>query len=160
VARWWCDPHDLAALEAQYGRSIDRTDPTEVFIVEQNHEPIGLIQRYSSADDPAWRRMLDSAGISDVCIGIDYLIGEEAMTGRGLGPDIIERFVEDTWGRYTNVSSIAVAIQQENRASWRAVEKSGFRRVWAGVIDSEHPSDAGPSYVYVRSRSARLPDPA
>ncbi len=47
---------------------------------------------------------------------------------------------------------MAVAVQQDNRRSWRALEKAGYSRVFAGMIESDDPSDAGPSYLYVRLR--------
>jgi aminoglycoside 6'-N-acetyltransferase len=45
-----------------------------------------------------------------------------------------------------------VAVQQENPASWRALEGAGFQRVWAGMLDSDDPSDQGPSYLYSMRR--------
>jgi hypothetical protein len=38
--------------------------------------------------------------------------------------------------------------QQANIASWRALERAGYVRVRAGMIDSDDPSDAGPAFVY------------
>ena len=32
------------------------------------------------------------------------------------------------------------------------LEKAGFRRVWAGELDSPDPSDDGPEYAYVLAR--------
>jgi hypothetical protein len=43
-------------------------------------------------------------------------------------------------------------VQQANHRSWRALEKAGYDRVFTGMIESEDPSDSGPSYVYLRSR--------
>jgi aminoglycoside 6'-N-acetyltransferase len=152
IEPWWREPHDIPSIEAQYGPSIDGGDPTEVFIIEQGGEPIGLVQRYLIDENPGWKRSLAVAGIPPASAGIDYLLGEEALTGQGLGPRMIDRFVAETWQRYPDVSAIVIAIRQENRRSWRAVEKSGFERTWAGLLDSDDPSDDGPNYVYVRYR--------
>ena len=51
-----------------------------------------------------------------------------------------------------DIDRLAVAVQQANHRSWRALEKAGYDRVFAGMIDSDDPSDAGPSYLYVRLR--------
>lgn len=152
VAPWWREADDLTSIEARYGPSVDSRDPTELFIVHVGEQPIGLIQRYRIDDDPEWKRSMAVAGIPEAAAGIDYLIGEERLTGRGVGPEMISRFVQDTWGRYPEVQAIAVDVQQQNRRSWRALEKAGFERTWAGMIESGDPSDEGPSYVYVLPR--------
>ena len=85
-------------------------------------------------------------------VGIDYLIGVETFVGQGLGPQIIDRFVQETWNRYPDCPAVVVDVLQANRRSWRALEKAGFERRWAGTIDSDDLSDEGPSYLYVRHR--------
>ena len=65
---------------------------------------------------------------------------------------MIELFTASTFDRYPGVGAVVVDVQQANRPSWRALEKAGFHRVFAGTIDSDDPSDAGPAYVYVRRR--------
>jgi aminoglycoside 6'-N-acetyltransferase len=152
VTRFWGEPSDLSSIEAQYGPSVDGRDPTELFIVHMGDERIGMIQRYRIDDNPEWKQSLAVAGSPEAAAGIDYLIGEERLTGRGVGPEMISHFVEDTWRRYPDIAAITVAVQQQNRRSWRALEKAGFERTWAGTIESDDPSDEGPSYVYVLAR--------
>jgi aminoglycoside 6'-N-acetyltransferase len=84
--------------------------------------------------------------------GIDYLIGSESLTRQGLGRRLISAFVDDSWQRYPDIAAVAVAVQQDNRASWRALEGAGFVRQWAGALASDDPSDQGPSYVYLKAR--------
>ena len=155
VEVWWREEHDAAAVEARYGPAVDGVEPIEVFVVEGDGQPVGLIQRYRLSDHPEWERALAVAAMLEDAACIDYLIGVETLTGRGLGGEIIGRFVEDTWERYPEVPAIVVSVQQENRRSWRALEKAGFERAWAGMLDSDDPSDEGPSYVYVRYRPDR-----
>jgi aminoglycoside 6'-N-acetyltransferase len=152
VEPWWREPFDVQSVEARYGPAIDGDDPTEVFVVEVGDEPIGIVQRYLISDDPGWQRSLAPAGIAADSVGIDYLIGVEHLIGRGIGPLIVGAFVAGTWGRYQGSSAIVVSVQQENRRSWRALEKCGFERVWSGMIVSDDPSDEGPSFVYVLRR--------
>ena len=57
-----------------------------------------------------------------------------------------------TIATYNEIDWIVVSMQQANRNSWRALERVGFKRRWAGLLDSPDPSDAGPTFVYVRHR--------
>jgi aminoglycoside 6'-N-acetyltransferase len=148
VTPWWPDDHSLDDLEATYGPTIDGEDPTEGFMIQLEGRPVGFIQRYLLDDYPAWCRAL---GIERAA-GMDYLIGVMELTGVGFGPVIVEAFTRLTFDRYDDIDQMAIAVQQANHRSWRALEKAGYERVFAGMIDSDDPSDAGPSYVYVRSR--------
>jgi len=163
VARWWREAAGIEAVEAQYGPSLDGTDPTELLIAELDGRPIGMLQRYLLADAPEYLEGLKPAGATPAAASIDYLIGEASLVGRGLGPQMISRACETLWLAYPEVTSIVVAVQQDNPASWRALEKAGFRRVWSGLVDSGDPSDAGPSHVYALDRprpAGRLNDAA
>ncbi|MDP9387090.1 MAG: acetyltransferase [Actinomycetota bacterium] len=152
VERWWREEHSPAAIEANYGGAVDGVDPSEVFVVVRDDEPIGLVQRGRLRDDPEWEQALAVAPTPTNAATLDYLIGTEALLGHGLGGEIIRRFVEDTWTRYPEIAAIVVSVQQDNRRSWRALEKAGFERAWAGMVESGDPSDSGPSYVYVQYR--------
>jgi aminoglycoside 6'-N-acetyltransferase len=149
VARWWRDPSDLASVEAAYVPCIDGSDPAEVFVIEAAGRPAGLIQRYLVADDPAWDHAIRATGVVTGCAaGIDYLIGDPALTGHGYGTAAISRFTPMTFARYPEADAVVAAVQQANIASWRALERSGFSRWWAGQLDSTDPSDTGPAYLY------------
>jgi aminoglycoside 6'-N-acetyltransferase len=156
---------------------IDGSDPTEGLIAvlgaeqgqEQEQEqgqghPLAFLQRYHLDDNPDWQRTIAVAlaagggeGGGDLiraAAGIDYLIGDQSMTGRGLGRKMIAAFVDLTWDRYPDITAVVAAVDQANEASWRALVGAGFVRVWAGVLSSDDPSDEGPSYLYVRRRPA------
>jgi aminoglycoside 6'-N-acetyltransferase len=164
------------AVEAEYGPCIDGIDPTELFVIEVEGEPVGFIQRYRISDNPSWAAALSAAGAGESAagesgagesaagesgavigdtssaVGFDYAIGVLDATGRGVGSEAIRQLLVDTFNRYPDIDSVIVAMQQANRASWRALERVGFERRWAGLLDSPDPSDAGPSYIYVISR--------
>ena len=149
---------------------VDRSDPTEGFIaVGQGHgqlregqpgegQPFAFLQRYRLDDNLEWQRAIAVAlaqgdvQVSGRSAGIDYLIGDQTMTGLGLGRKMIAAFVDLLWDRYPDTTAVVVAVDQGNEASWRALEGAGFLRAWAGVLGSEDPSDEGPSYLYVRHR--------
>ena len=155
VKGWWRAGHTLAAIEAKYGPRVDGTEPTEVFVAEADGEPVGLIQRYRIRDYPDWERAVQIAAVPMDAVGIDYLLGDPALIGRGLGGQIIREFVQATWRQLPDASAIAVSVQQANRQSWRALEKAGFRRAWEGLLESDDPSDEGPSYIYLRDHPDR-----
>lgn len=140
------------AVEAEYGPCIDGDDPTELFVIETDGEPVGFIQRYRISDNPAWAAALSPIGDTSAAVGFDYAIGVLAATGRRVGSEAIRQLLVDTFGQYPDVDSVVVAMQQANRASWRVLERVGFERRWAGLLDSPDPSDAGPSYIYVVTR--------
>jgi aminoglycoside 6'-N-acetyltransferase len=166
VSPWWREPSDLAAVEAAYGPLIDGSDPTEGFIAVREGDPLAFLQRYRLDDNPEWQRavafaLAEGAGAGAraragdlIGVGIDYLIGDHTMTGRGLGRQMIAAFVDLAWDRYPDVTAVVVAVDQDNGASWRALEGAAFLRMWAGVLHSDDPSDDGPSYLYARRRPA------
>jgi aminoglycoside 6'-N-acetyltransferase len=149
VAKWWRDPSDLASVEASYLPCIDGTDPTEVFVIEAEGRAAGLIERYLVADNPEWDHAMQATGAVTGCAaGIDYLIGEPSLTGRGHGTAVISLFTALTFRRYPRAEAIVAAVQQANVGSWRALERAGYHRWWGGQLESSDPSDAGPAYLY------------
>ena len=148
VAEWWPE-HDLGIdAEASFGPAVDGREPTDVFVVECAGRAVGLVQRCALADYPEYAAALGRADGAT----IDYLIGEPDMVGVGIGPVLVDRFTARTFDDLPGVDEVVVSVQQGNRRSWRALEKGGFTRVFAGMVESGDPSDRGPSYVYVRRR--------
>ena len=152
VAKWWCSPSDMAYVEQEYGPAIDGTDPTELFILQiagqavaqPIGEPIGLFQRYLLDDYPDWAAAVGFPGAA----GIDYLVGEPGLVGQGIGSRAIRAFSADVLPRYPAANAVVAAPQQANFASWKALERAGFERAWAGQLESDDPGDAGPAFVY------------
>lgn len=145
VARWW--QHDPTTVEEDFGVVVDKTDPGEVFIVLLDLKEIGLIQRYRFGDNPQWLSAFSMLDISPLTIGIDYFIAAADHLGRGLGTAMIHAFVQEIWRTYPETPAIVVDVDQENIASWRALEKSGFSKIWAGTIESDDPTEKEPLFV-------------
>jgi aminoglycoside 6'-N-acetyltransferase len=152
VARWWCEPADLESVTARYGPAIDGPDPTELFIAALDGQDVGMFQLYLLADNRSYLDALAPAGATADGASIDYLLGEPGLTGRGLGPALIRMVSSHAWRRHPGATQIVVAVQQDNRPSWRALEKAGYRRAWSGLVDSGDPADEGPSHVYLLER--------
>ena len=136
MKRWWRESGDADAVEAAYGPAIDGPDPTELLIAELDDQPIGMLQRYRLADNADYERALEPAGTPRPAAGLDYLIGVPELTGRGLGPSIITEGSTGAWTAYAEIVAIVVTVQIENRRSWRALEKAGYRRTWSGLVGS------------------------
>ena len=75
--------------------------------------------------------------------GIDYLIGDAARCGRGLGTRMIGAFCELVFGLYPEVDGIASVPQATNTASRKVLEHNGFRLVDVRMVESDDPGDSG-----------------
>jgi aminoglycoside 6'-N-acetyltransferase len=144
-------------VSRRYGPLAEGIDPTEAFIVHlvdrKVDRKVGYVQSYRIDDDPEWRAVLQQE-VHDVGdLGIDYFIGEPDLVGIGVGRRMIAQFVAACWVRYPSADQITVLLQQGNVASWKALEASGFRRLWSGDIESSDPSDRGPSFIYIANRA-------
>lgn len=153
VHRWWHDDASPAAVEREYGPCIDGAEPTEVFVVGLDGEPVGIIQRYAIAAYPA-----DAAQLARIlavppdALSIDYLVGEPSVRGRGVGAALIAAFVERTWADVAAAREVLVPVAAGNRASWRSLEEAGFTRVAEGAVAPDNPVDPPDHVLYLRRR--------
>jgi aminoglycoside 6'-N-acetyltransferase len=155
VARWWHDDASPQGVEEQFGPCIAGREPTEVFLALETGRPFGLIQRYALAAYPD-----DLAQLSALCdvppgaLSIDYLVGEPDARGRGLGAAMITAFVALTWAAHPHAPAVVVAVAAGNRASWRSLERAGFRRVAEGDLPPDNPTDPPLHVVHRLDRPA------
>jgi aminoglycoside 6'-N-acetyltransferase len=153
VARWWDHETAPEALEKDFGAEVDGTEPSEVFLAWADGRPFGLIQRYAIADYPEYVEELSAVcPVPQSAVSIDYLIGEPERRGRGLGAAMIAAFVAESWAAYPDASAVVVAMHQHNAASWRAVERAGFRRIAEGELTPDNPVDNRDHYLYQLDR--------
>lgn len=146
---WWQEASDLPSVEAKYAPRVGGEADAQVFIIELDDRPVGMIQHYRMADHPEWEAAVK---VPDAA-GIDYLLGEIDVVGRQVGSTAISRFVALVFDAYPDLDAVVAAPQQANVASWRALEKAGFTRLWSGMLDSDEPEDEGPAHVYVIRRT-------
>jgi aminoglycoside 6'-N-acetyltransferase len=135
-------------MEADYGGCIDGTEPAEVFIALRHGAAFGLAQRYRLDAYPQY--VDDLQPLIDVpphAASIDYLVGEEADIGRGLGTEMLRAFVGRLWQEDADCTALLVPVHTENIASWRAVEKIGFVRAARGELDPDNPADTRDHYI-------------
>jgi len=124
VARWWnVPPYEAQSLEdVEEELAIDAAlYGHESLLVLLNGTPIGYAQTYNAgrASGEWWPDESDSTR------GLDLLIGQEPLTGRGLGPLIVRALYERLFGDL-EVESIIVDPHPENARSIRCFEKAGF----------------------------------
>lgn len=123
VVAGWHEQLDLAGVHSKYGPRVDGKEPTHVFAIEYAGKPVGWIQWYRWSDYPKHALQLGAEATS---AGIDLAIGELAMTGLGLGPIAICKFLYQIVFADLNLSAVITDPEQENLRSLRAFEKAGF----------------------------------
>ena len=133
VVRWQQAPHaerwfhghtlSLEAAEDRYGPRIDGVHPVRMSVIQIGGQDAGYVQHYpvGELDEYAVKTRAPDA------IGLDYLIGDPAYTGRGLGTRMLWTFVRDVLvPDHPRVTRFLASPDHRNTASLRALEKCGF----------------------------------
>jgi aminoglycoside 6'-N-acetyltransferase len=155
VARWWNHDHSPEAIERDFGTSVDGGDATEMFAVQLDGEPVGFIQRYPIAAYAEYVQELSRlCEVPPGALSIDYLIGDPAARGRGVGAAMIGAFVAESWVAHPAARDVLVPVAAGNRASWRALERAGFTRIAEGPLEPDNPIDPSDHVVYRLARPA------
>jgi aminoglycoside 6'-N-acetyltransferase len=81
-----------------------------------------MLQTYLTVDYPEWEAIVR---VGPGAAGVDILIGEEELTGRGLGAEVLREFIR----AHVDAPAVVATVDEDNRRSWRAFEKAGFRHV-------------------------------
>jgi aminoglycoside 6'-N-acetyltransferase len=123
VRRWWRDPIEEAIEKRRQGIEEGRTDQ---YLIVVDGRPAGLIQTYLVADSPDWEAIV---GAEPGLAGVDLLIGEEGLVGRGVGPQVLKAFAREVVFARPETNACVATVEEPNRRSWRAFEKAGFRHV-------------------------------
>jgi len=125
VEQWWTKRTTMEEIEEHYGPTIDGTEPTDHYLALLDGGPLGMIQTYLVADYPDYAALI---GEGEGAAGLDLFIGEEELTGRGLGTELIRRFTEEIVFARPDTTAATADPDVRNEASIRAFEKAGFRR--------------------------------
>jgi len=140
VVAWWeGDDVSWTGVVGDYGSGRE-PDACEFWIAAVDGRDVGWIQCYPTADEPEECEPWWALGVHRTAAGIDYLVGEAADRGRGTGAAMIRAFVADVvFGRHPAWTQACAAPLTANTASWRALERAGFRFV-AEVADAHGPA--------------------
>jgi RimJ/RimL family protein N-acetyltransferase len=146
VARWWPECQTPEQVRAEFLPALEGRDPCDVYLIELDERPVGLIQTYLYAS------YAESAHLDleqDVA-GVDLFVGEAELLGRGLGPRVLEAFLAEHVFARADTIACAAEVDVRNERSLRAFAKAGFRRV-RDVVD---PNDGITYALMRRDRSA------
>ena len=147
VVRWW-EGDDVSWQAVVHDYGTPSGDSTEHWIASLGGQDVGWIQCWATADEPDEVKPWWARGVDRRAAGIDYLVGDPTNRGRGLGSALIRAFVADVvFGLHPHWVQAGAAPQVRNVASWRALEKAGFR--FLGIYD--HPK-VGPCRLMVADR--------
>ncbi|MGE3147576.1 MAG: GNAT family N-acetyltransferase [Pseudorhodoplanes sp.] len=117
VTQWWGEPDEQFGLV-----SGDLEEPAmDQFIVFHAERPFGYIQCYALT---AWNTGFGPQ--PDGTRGIDLLIGEADMAGRGHGSAFIQAFVETQLA--AGIPRVVTDPDPRNLRAIRTYEKAGFRK--------------------------------
>ena len=153
VARWWHHETSAAAVERDFGPSARREEPNEDLLASLDGVPVGLLQRSFLHDYPEYLDELTPlTAVPPGAMTIDYLIGDAADVGRGIGTRMIRSALEQLWAGCPGAECVIVAVHADNTGSWRVLEKAGLVRVAHGEIDPDNPIDDRRHYVYRMDR--------
>ena len=146
VKRWWVARDTLEETEGHYVPTIDGTEPTDHYLALLDGEPFGMIQTYLVSDYPDYAALI---GEGEGTAGVDIYIADESLTGRGLGTEMLRRFVDEIVFARPETTAATADPDKRNMASIRAFEKAGFR-----VVREFHdPEDDAPHVLVRRDRS-------
>jgi len=154
VVRWWeGDDVSWEAVVRDYDPASG--DSTEHWIASLDGTDVGWIQCYPAVDEPEETEPWFAFGIDQTAAGIDYLVGDPDVRGRGIGSAMIRAFVTDiVFGRHPEWTQACAGPYLANEASWRALARGGFRFV--GMIDD----DDGPCRLMAIDRGVVVGDQA
>jgi aminoglycoside 6'-N-acetyltransferase len=133
IVEWWeGDDVSWEGVVRDYGSQND--EPIEHWIAVLDGRDVGWLDCYAMVDSPEEADGWAKFGMEPDAAGIDYLIADPAERGRGVGTTMITSFVRDVvFGRHPAWSQVCAAPALGNVASWRALQKAGFRR--AGIVN-------------------------
>jgi RimJ/RimL family protein N-acetyltransferase len=128
VARWWDEHTSPDQVAAHYGPGVRGEDAVRYWVWEVNGRSVGFSQDYRISDHPEFALL---CGRPDA-IGFDYVLGEAAFVGRGLGTKLLWVFLRDiVVPGYAAATELFAAPDHRNARSLRVLEKLGARQgVW------------------------------
>ena len=129
VAEWW-HPDETTIPETL--DAIEGRDPSDHYLILLDGRPVGMIQTYLVSDFPEWEEIVH---VGPGVAGVDLLIGETELIGRGLGTEVLRAFVRDVVFARPETDAVVAGVEPSNRRSLRAFEKAGF--VAAGDYEEE-----------------------
>ena len=142
VRRWWDEHRTYGDVVGHYLPAIEGRDPTDHYLILLDGRPVGFVETYLVSDHPEYAHVVR---VGEGVAGVDLFIAEEGLTGKGLGSEVLRRFVSEVVFAEPATIACVAGPDARNAASIRAFEKAGFR----AAREFEDPSD-GQVHLLVR----------
>jgi aminoglycoside 6'-N-acetyltransferase len=129
-------PISLEEVAAKYGPSVRGEKPTHCHLALLGERPFGYLQCYRIAAYPN-----SAATIGETNgIGVDLLIFEPELIGKGLGRAMLGAYLRDVaFPLFPDERRCFIGHDHENVAGWRNSESVGFRHV-RDFVEDDAPS--------------------
>lgn len=124
VKKWYEIPHMGITIDDWLSEINERNGEFKwltYLIAMWDGSPIGLCQYYKCVDSDEDFGTLPLTG----SYGIDYLIGEEAYLGKGLGKEMVALLVKRIFS-FPDTQRVTADIDEENLASAKTLLSCGF----------------------------------
>jgi aminoglycoside 6'-N-acetyltransferase len=127
IVEWWeGDDVSWEGVVRDYGSQND--EPIEHWIAVLDGRDVGWLDCYALTDSPEEAAQWLPLGVHPDAAGIDYLVADPSDRDRGIGTAMISAFARDVvFATHPAWSQACAAPHADNVASWRALEKAGFR---------------------------------
>ncbi len=137
VAKWYAPaPSSFAEMVAKYAPRTDADSVVKAFVASVDGADCAYVQTYPIREFADYARALQCAAGA---AGIDLFIADSWRLGRGLGSEIVRRFVEEIVFGAGKASECIAGPSEGNEASIRAFEKAGFSRWKVVRMDGAEP---------------------
>jgi RimJ/RimL family protein N-acetyltransferase len=126
VAKWYApSPSSFAEMVAKYAPRTDAGNVVQAYIASVDRADCGYIQTYPIREFPDYARALECA---EGAAGVDLFIADAWRLGRGLGAQVLRRFVDEIVFGANGAGECVAGPSEGNTPSIRAFEKAGFTR--------------------------------
>jgi RimJ/RimL family protein N-acetyltransferase len=123
IRRWWTNRTTYEQVVDSYSPAIQGEDPTDHYFVFLDGREIGFIETYLVMEYPEYASLI---GVGEGTAGVDLFIADPALTGKGIGSEILRRFVSGIVFASETTRRCVAGPEAANVASVRAFEKAGF----------------------------------
>jgi RimJ/RimL family protein N-acetyltransferase len=133
VALWWGGAIEASAVEAKYRPRIAHPAAVAPYLGLLDDRPLGYLQ-LNRVDLPA--------GYGPDAVGLDAFLGEGESLGKGLGAEMIGRFVRTVAFADPQVAVCVIDPAPANTRAIKGFTRAGFRPAENDLLVITNPSPA------------------
>lgn len=146
VKRWFGGEVSYDDVERKMLPRICGEKPVESYIIVHDGIDIGYIQSYMILDYPEYARVVQ---VNDDTAGLDLYIGDPGYVYRGLGPEIMKKFLNEYIFADEKINSCIVGPEPMNISAIKAYRKAGFEY----LKTIQMPVEENPEAIHVIKRT-------